>query len=121
MIIALLHSKLFTQDPDIRFSKEYGVPLGTWKELWRRHKLLDYSNGDLRDYLFVKHARNLSYNSMSRWVQRSEVYTITNPLLKKGVQHVNTEIFGDFEQYVMDELTKQLRYGGAKAESRTII
>lgn len=121
MIITLIQSKLFTQDPDVRFSREYVVPVGTWKELWRRYKLLDYSNGDLRDYLFVKHARNLSYNSMARWIQRSEVFTITNPLIKKGVQHVNTELFGEYEQYVMDELTKQLRYGGARKNSRTII
>jgi len=120
MILDLTQSKLFTVDPDIRFSREYLLPQGTWKELWRRYKLLDYSNGDLRDYLFVKHARRLSYRSMDRWIQRSEIYMLTRPVLERGAKMVNSEIFGAYEQYVMDELTKQLRNGGT-ASSRIII
>lgn len=120
MIINLNESIIFTKDPDIRFSKEYAVPTGTWKELWRRYKLLEYSNGDLRDYLFIKYARNLSYNAMDRWIVRTEIYTVSKPVIEKGASVVNSEIFGDFEQHVMDELTKQLRFSGSK-ESKSII
>ena len=111
MIIDLSQSKLFTKDPDIRFAKEYAVPLGTWKEMWRRYKLLEYSNGDLRDFFFIKHARNLTYTSMDRWIVRTEIYERARPVLIMGANMANTEIFGEFEQKVMDELTKQIRWG----------
>lgn len=119
MILNLQDSKFF-QDPDPRFAKEHALPLGTWKELWRRYKLLDYSNGDLRDYLFVKFARNLSYNSMERWIVRSEVYVIARPVLERGAIAVNSNIFGIYEQFVLDEVTKNLRFSGS-IDSKIII
>ena len=118
MIINIRKSKIFTLDPSIRFSKEYGLPKDVWQEVWRRYKLLDYSNGDLRDYLFLKYARNLSFPAMGRWINRGEIYMITNPLIKEGVEHVNSRIFGDYEEYVMNELVKPLKNGAtSKAES----
>jgi len=111
MIINITKSTLFTVDPDARFSKEYILPKGTWLELYRKHKLLGYSNGDMRDYLFLKYARNLKHPTMYRWIARSEVYSIVHPLIKKGVVHVNTSIFGDYESYVMNELLKSLKNG----------
>lgn len=120
MIINITKSKLFTLDPDIRFANEYALPHGTWIEVFRRYKLLNYSNGDLRDYVFIKHARNLGFNSMDRWIIRSEIYSIAKPLLRKGVQHVSSDIFGDLESYVMKELTKTLK-SGSSGSSRSII
>lgn len=120
MIIDITQSKFFTEDPDLRFSKEYLLPQGTWRDLWRRHKLLEYTNRDLRDYLFVKHARSISRNGMERWIARSEIYMVSRPVLEKGAKAVNTEIFGNYEQYVMDELTKQIRFGG-HGSSKSII
>ena len=118
MVIDITQSKLFKLDPSIRFSKEYGLPKDVWHEVWRRYKLLDYSNGDLRDYLFLKYARNISYPAMGRWIMRGEIYIITKPLIVKGVVHVNSKIFGDFEEYVMNELVKPLKNGASnKAES----
>lgn len=111
MIIDLSKSKLFTTDPSVRFAREYAVPEETWKELWRRYKLLDYSNGDLRDFLFVKHARSLSYNSMERWIRCGEIYMLSKPVIDKGAHVVNSVLFGEQEQYVIDILTKQLRFG----------
>lgn len=119
MIINLRESKLFTLDPDVRFAKEYQVPLGTWKELWRRRELMDYTNEDLRDYLFIKYVRNLSNRTIERWINRSKIYIIARPFVQKGVVHANTEIFGDLEQYVLDDLTRSLRDGNA--DSRIII
>src|ERR1035437_21922 len=120
MILDITISKIFKLDPSIRFSKEYGLPKDVWHEVWRRYKLLDYSNGDLRDYIFLKYARNLNHTSMKRWINRGEVYMITNPLIKKGVIHVNSVIFGDYEEYVMNELVKPLR-NGAISKSDSII
>lgn len=118
MIINIKKSKLFTCDPSIRFANEYRLPREVWPEIWRRYKLLEYSNGDIRDYLFVKHARNLSFNSMKRWIHRGEVYMIAKPLLDQGVINVNSVIFKDYEEYVMNELVKPLKNGATtKAES----
>lgn len=118
MIINITKSKIFKLDPSIRFSREYGLPKDVWLEVWRRYKLLDYSNGDIRDYLFLKYARNVTHESMRRWINRGEVYVISKPLIEKGVQHVNSVIFGDYEEYVMNELVKPLKNGAVrKAES----
>jgi hypothetical protein len=118
MIIDITKSKIFTTEPSIRFSKEYGLPKGVWAEVWRRYKLLEYSNGDIRDYLFVKYARNISYPTMGRWIARGEIYIITKPLIEKGVVHVNSQIFKEYEEYVMNELVRPLKNGAtSKAES----
>ncbi len=80
--------------------------------------MLEYSNGDIRDYLFLKYARNISYPAMGRWLSRGEIYMITKPLAEKGVVHVNSVIFGKYEEYVMNELVKPLKNGAIKkAES----
>ncbi len=120
MIINITKSKLFNINPDERFSKEYSLPLGTWTKVWGQYKLLGYSNGDMRDYLFIKHARNLSYNSIDRWIIRTEIFSIANPLIKKGVQHVKSEIFKEWEQDVMNEILKTLKSGDSTS-SKIII
>lgn len=118
MIINIQKSNIFKLEPSTRFSKEYGLPNDVWKEVWRRYKLLEYSNGDLRDYLFLKYARNIGWDSMRRWLSRGEIYMITKPLIEKGVIHVNSSIFGEYEEYVMNELVKPLKNGASnKAES----
>jgi len=120
MIINIRTSKIFTVDPSIRFSKEYGLSKDVWPEIWRRYKLLEYSNGDIRDYLFLKYGRNVSWDSMRRWLHRGEVYAITKSLIPKGVVHVNSNIFKEYEEYVMNELVKPLK-NGASRKAKSII
>jgi len=120
MIIDITKSKIFTLDPATRFAKEYGLPKEVWAEVWRRYKLLEYSNGDIRDYVFLKYARNLGHPAMSRWIYRGEIYMIAKPLLEKGVVHVNSVIFGKYEEYVMNELVKPLK-NGATTQAKSII
>ena len=118
MLLNITKSTIFKLDPSIRFSKEYGLPKDVWFEVWRRYKLLEYSNGDLRDYIFIKYARNLQHATMYRWLARGEIYMITKPLIEKGVVHVNSSIFKEYEEYVMNEITKPLRNGAiGKSES----
>ncbi len=118
MIISIRKSDIFTKDPAVRFAREYAVPKDVWNELWRKYKLLDYSKADLRDFLFIKHARNLHPTTINRWITRGEVYMIAQPLIKKGVQNVNTEIFREYEEFLINELVKSLKYGATnKPES----
>lgn len=111
MILDLTKSKLFSIDPDLRFCKEYAVPIGTWTECWRRYKLMGYSAGDIKDFVFIKRMRSLSYTTIDRWIFRTEIYSIVNPHLKKGVKHVNSDIFKEYEQEVINELVKKLKTG----------
>ncbi len=114
MIINIQKSTVFTLNPSLRFAKEYGLPHSVWNEIWRRYKLLEYSNGDIRDYLFLKYARNISWTAMNRWLYRGEIYMITKPLIDKGVVHVNSQIFKEYEEYVINELVRPLRNGASK-------
>lgn len=120
MIINIRKSKIFKLDPSVRFSKEYGLPKEVWNEVWRRYKFLDYSNGDIRDYIFIKYARNISFPAMGRWITRGEVYMICKPLIEKGVVHVNSQIFKEHEEYVMNELVRPLK-NGATHKAKAII
>lgn len=120
MIIDLTKSVLFTQDPDIRFSKEHGVPLGFWKELWKRHKLLEYSIEDMQDYYQMKIGRRPSRKSIKRWIIRSEVYSISRPVLNKGGRTVMSSYFRQNEDYVVRELLKNLKNSVHK-NAKTIV
>jgi hypothetical protein len=108
MIICILKSDIFTIDPDIRFSKEYNVPIGTWRELWRKYKLLAYEESDLRDLYFLKTGRYASRNMIPRWKWRTEVYSKTKPLLEKGTQAVQSSFFGEYEERVIKEVLKNM-------------
>ncbi len=120
MILNLTKSRLFKVNPDKRFSDEYSVPKGVWDEVWKRYKLHDYTHSDIKDYLFIKHVRNVSFVSIGRWIIRSEIYSIANPLIKEGIVHVNSEIFNQFEQQLMSELVREIK-SGVSSHSKTII
>lgn len=120
MILDLTKSTLFKVNPDDRFAREYQIPKGVWTEVWKRYKLMDYTHADIKDYLFIKHMRNISYVSIGRWIVRTEIYSIANPLVQEGVKHVNSEIFRQFEQQLMNELVKELK-SGVTTHSKTII
>lgn len=120
MILNIRNSSIFTNEPAVRFAKEYGLPTGVWSEIWRRYKLLDYTNTEIKDYVFIKYGRNLTYPAVGRWIKRGEVYLITKPLIAKGVVHVNSVIFKEYEEYVMNELVRPLKDGATK-KSKSII
>lgn len=120
MLIDLKKSNLFTKDPDKRFCEEYLVPLGTWMELWRRYKMLGYTQADLKDYFFIKYGRSMDFVTIARWIKKNEIYDIAKIVTERGGQMVNTDRFGEYEQYVIDEITKQMRYGSSK-DSKIII
>lgn len=107
-------------EPDMRFALEHDIAPGLWKEMWKRHKLLQYTPKELAEYFEFKTKSSCDTKKIHRWILRTEVYSIANPILKKGAIHVNTIVFGKFEQFVIDELTKQMRFSG-KGESKIII
>lgn len=120
MIVHITKSKLFTIDPAIRFGREYGVEPQLWNEMWRRHTLLQYSTSELCEFFQFKVGKRPKAKSIKRWITRTEIYCLANHVGRMGVRVVQSEYFGKFEQDVIQELTKHMRFGG-KQESRSIV
>ena len=114
MIIYLDKSTLFTKEPDERFSKKYGVPKGTWTDLWRRHKMLGYNTVELCEFLHLKTKYEMSLLTMNRWLWRSEIFFLASPAIKKGSNTVVSSYFGEQEWPLIYELTKNLRSSEAE-------
>lgn len=120
MIIKLLSSKLFTEDPAVRFGREYGVPKKIWDEIWKRHLFYEYDSDGICGYFTYKTGRKANAQSLRRWIVRTEIYCRAQEVITKGARVVDSEYFGKFEQDVLDELTKNMKYSG-KQDSRTIV
>jgi plasmid rolling circle replication initiator protein Rep len=120
MIIHLSKSKLFTEEPDFRFSKEYALPRGFWTELWRKHLLLGYTPKDLADYYEFKTHKSTTPQSMQRWIWRTQVYMKARGVIKMGCEVVQSDFFGENEYEVVKELTKNLK-GSVKKEAKILI
>jgi hypothetical protein len=106
MIIRIDNSKLFTVDPDTRFAREYNLPKGTWNELWKRYKLLDYSMSEVCALYRVKTGRQTNAQSMKRWIFRTEVYSRAKEARKLGARAVNSSYFGENEGQLLKEVFK---------------
>jgi len=134
MIIKLQESRLFTVDPAIRFAREYNVPPKIWNELWKRYclkPLLDgvsFQDKDSEEFLISsicgyfthKTGRKANARSMRRWIIRTEIYCRAQHIINMGVRVVDSSYFDKFEQDLLDELTKSIKYSGKQA-SRTIV
>lgn len=120
MIIKLSESKLFTHDPSLRFAREYGVTPKLWNELWKRYILLEYDMDGLCGYFQYKTNRRPNARSLKRWIVRTQIYCRAQEIILMGVRVVDSSFFGKFEQDVIDELTKSMRFSN-KSNSRTIV
>jgi hypothetical protein len=120
MLIYLNKSKLFTEDPAIRFSRERNLSPDVWNALWKRHTLLGYPTQGLCEYFELKTGTKMLEKIMERWMIRGEVYYKARPLMAKWLEVVTTEFFDEFETDIIEELTRNLRYGNAKS-SKSIV
>jgi hypothetical protein len=114
MIIKICESDLFTKDPAIRFAEQYQVSSEIYKELWRRHKLLDYTVPELCEVYYIKIGKPIKRRKMEEWMFRGEVYMKTYDVMKRGVEAVNSEFFGDLEQRVVNEILRHIKYDNTK-------
>ena len=119
MIIHLKKSTLFTVDPDLRFARENGVPIGLWSDMYRRYELFGYTFADLRDYYEFKVGRKQHTKFFKRWVWRTEIYNKVQPLLTDGAEMIVSSYFEHDEMYVIKEITKNLRASVHK-ETKTL-
>jgi len=125
MIIKIKESELFTKEPNIRFSVQYKVEPTIWTELWKRYKLLGYSINELREYYELITKKKLHEDNdvanfyLTRWIWRTEVFSIAQPAIKKGAETVVSSYFGDYEWDVIKELTKNLK-GSVKKNTNAL-
>lgn len=120
MVIYLTKSKLFTEEPDIRFCKEYNLPKGFWTDMWRRYALLDYSLKDLCDMYELKSGRKTTGQAMKRWINRTEVYCRAQDAIRKGAEVAMSSYFGEFEEFLLKEIARQMRFS-VKGENKILI
>ncbi len=120
MILHLTKSKLFTVDPAIRFSREYGVKPRLWNELWKRYGLYEHDIPALCGYFEYKTGRKPNPKSIARWIFLTEIYCRANHVLRMGVRVVDSKYFGTFENELVREISKNMRFSG-KTDSRTIV
>ena len=114
MIIHLNKSKLFTVEPAIRFGREFGVDNKIWLEIWLRYKLMDYNVSELCEYTHIKIGRRPSRKSIRRWIIRTELYSMARDVLKLGGTTVTSSYFGQYENEVIKELTRGMRFSGTQ-------
>lgn len=119
MLILITRSELFTADPDRRFAREYRTDEGLWKEMWRRHSILEYSYGDMAEYFQLKTGRKISNQNVKRWANRTRVFIKAKPVLEMGCESVHSYFFEELEGFVIKELVKNLR-SSVKRNPRTM-
>jgi hypothetical protein len=111
---------MFTVEPAKRFAKEFGVDDKIWVDCWLKYKRLGLSIPELCDYVHFKTGRKPSYNAISRWVVRTEIYSISREAIKLGANSVNSNFFGIYEQNVINELFKNMKNSATKS-SRSVV
>lgn len=117
MLIRINNSRLFDTNPAKRFAEEYDVDEKLWNEIWKRYKLLDYTVEDLSDLFHIKTGKQIKRRYIKRWIFLGEIYILAKPARDMGAQVINTELFGEFEQKVIEEITRHLR-SGSTTDSR---
>lgn len=120
MLIKLDKSKLFTIEPAIRFAKEFGVGEDIWIKCWLKYKVLGLSVPELCEYVHLKTGRKPSYNSINRWIVRTEIYSLAKEVTKQGVNTVRSEYFDIYEENVLKELVRNSNFS-VKMENKNIV
>jgi hypothetical protein len=114
MIINLTESKMFTEHPDGRFAKYYGVQEGLWTEMWRRYRILEYEIKDLQDFFYVKTAKEINERMITKWIWRTQIYMRANEAMRHGARAVSSEWFGALEHDLLVQLLKNVKSGKSK-------
>lgn len=120
MLIKIDQSSLFTKEPAKRFAKRFNVPESLWIELWLRYKIKDYTIAELQEYAHIKVGWRPRYIVIWRWIVRTEIYSLSREAVKKGATTVVSSFFGEFEQDVINEVTKHMK-GGDKKSTRSMV
>jgi hypothetical protein len=113
MLLKLYDSKLFTEDTAIRFGEQYHVKRKIWNEIWKR-ALAGYDDEALAGYFIYKTGKMISANSIRRWLIKTEIYCKANHIMLMGVRVVQSEYFGEYERFVLEEVLRNMKYSGTQ-------
>lgn len=114
MLVKLRNSRLFDTDPSRRLGWEYGVDENLWTELWKRYKVLNYTIPEMAEYFQIKSKKVITRRQVKRWIFLTEVFVLTKPARDMGAKVINTEMFGELEHWVVEEVTRGMKHSGAK-------
>jgi hypothetical protein len=104
---------LFTEDTAVRFGRQYHVKKRIWNEIWKR-ALDGYDDEALAGYFIYKTGKFISAISIRRWIIKTEIYCRANHIMLMGVRVCQSEYFGDYEKYVLEEVLKNMRFSGTQ-------
>lgn len=119
MLIKLHASTLFTEDTAIRFARQYKVKQKIWNEIWKRH-LAGYDCESLAGYFIYKTRKNISADSIRRWLIKTEIYCRANHIMLMGVRVVHSEYFAEYEPFLLEEILKNMKSSVAQ-DSRIMV
>lgn len=105
MLISL-NRRLFKEDPVYRFSRSFKCHPDIWRNVWRKHKILDYTEDEAYEYLVFILRINIRKERFKRWVKRTEAYNKAQLALNKGAKEVTKDYFGNIQEFVIREIQK---------------
>lgn len=119
MILKLHDSKMFTVDTARRFAKEYNVKQSLWNEIFKRSNM-GYDSECLAGFFIYRTGKKISAKTIRKWLLKTEVYCRANHVMRMGVRVVQSEYFGVYEDFVLEEVLRNMKFRGTK-ESRTLV
>lgn len=119
MLLKLHDSKLFTVDPAVRFAEQYHVSPKVWNQVWSRY-LEGYDDKSLAGYILYETERRISLKSLRQWLTKTEIYCRANHIMLMGVRVVQSEYFGVYEAFIIEEVLRNMKYRGTQ-DSRIMV
>jgi hypothetical protein len=119
MLIKLHASKLFTEDTALRFAQQYGVKPKLWHEIWKRY-LAGYDAEALAGYFIYKTQKQITVDSVKRWLTKTEIFYRANHIILMGVRVVQSEYFQEYENFLVEELLRNMK-SSVTQDSRIIV
>lgn len=110
---------MFTEETAVRFARQHHVQPKIWHEIWKRY-LAEYDLESLAGYFQYKTGQKISINSLRRWLRMTEIYCRANHIMLMGVRAVQSEYFGEYEEMVIKEVLRGMRYSNVK-EPRIVL
>lgn len=75
---------------------------------------------DLCDFYEIKSGRKTSGQSMKRWIYRTEIYCRAQDAIRKGAEVAMSSYFGEYEDFLLKEITRQMRFS-VKGNNKILI
>ncbi len=119
MLLKLHDSKIFTVDTAQRFAEEYNCSPKLWNDIWARY-LSGYDEYGLAGYFMYKTNQRIKARTIKRWITKTEVYCRANHVMLMGVRVVQSEYFGVYEDFVIEEVLRNMKYRGTQ-DSRAVV